>query len=125
MSTFVVQREYSLQLPNNYIEIDRAEMEYVDGGSGFTDWALSVKTVGYSINIIAAGIAGGITAVTLKLFVKKFAAWAIKIGIKKAAFVTAVPWLTFLIDSDFGLSAAQYLDSIDASPNNGIVWFGN
>lgn len=56
MSALVLQREYSLQLPHNYVEIDREEMEYVDGGSGFTDWALSVKIVGYAINLIAAGL---------------------------------------------------------------------
>ncbi len=32
MSAFVLGREYSLQLPNSYVEIDRDEMEYVDGG---------------------------------------------------------------------------------------------
>lgn len=29
---FLWKREYALQLPNNYVEIDRDEMEYVDGG---------------------------------------------------------------------------------------------
>ena len=32
MSTFVLKREYALQMPTNYVEIDRDEMEYVDGG---------------------------------------------------------------------------------------------
>lgn len=32
MSIFVLKREYALQLPNSYVEIDRDEMEYVDGG---------------------------------------------------------------------------------------------
>lgn len=27
--------EYALQLPNNYVEIDRDEMEYVDGGASW------------------------------------------------------------------------------------------
>ncbi|ASW42220.1 hypothetical protein [Clostridium isatidis] len=32
MSAFVLSREYELQLPISYVDIDRAEMEYVDGG---------------------------------------------------------------------------------------------
>lgn len=46
MSTFVLKREYALQLPNSYVEIDRDEMEYVDGGSDFTThwW-------GYALNL--------------------------------------------------------------------------
>lgn len=32
MSTFVLKKEYALQLPNNYVEINKDEMEYVDGG---------------------------------------------------------------------------------------------
>ena len=41
MSTFVLKREYALQLPNNYVEIDRDEMEYVDGGGKVPRWAAS------------------------------------------------------------------------------------
>lgn len=32
MSTFVLNKEYSLQLPSSYVDIDREEMEYIDGG---------------------------------------------------------------------------------------------
>lgn len=32
MSTFVLKREYALELPTSYVEIDNDEMEYVDGG---------------------------------------------------------------------------------------------
>lgn len=32
MSTFVLKREYALQMPTSYVDIDRDEMEYVDGG---------------------------------------------------------------------------------------------
>ena len=31
MSAFVLKREYALQLPNSYVDIDSDEMEYVDG----------------------------------------------------------------------------------------------
>lgn len=33
MSTFVLKREYELQLPNSYLNVDKDEMKYVDGGS--------------------------------------------------------------------------------------------
>ena len=41
MSTFVLQREYALQLPNSFIEIDKEEMEYVEGGSA-REWAIGI-----------------------------------------------------------------------------------
>ena len=45
MSAFVLSREYELQLPTSYVDIDRAEMEYVDGGA----WN-SVQNIGYALN---------------------------------------------------------------------------
>ena len=33
MSAFVLKREYALSMPSSYVDIDRDEMEYVDGGS--------------------------------------------------------------------------------------------
>ncbi|MDY2632284.1 class IIb bacteriocin, lactobin A/cerein 7B family [Clostridium sp.] len=50
MSTFVLKREYALQLPNNYVEIDRDEMEYVDGGE--ITIAAAIAMIG---GLIAAG----------------------------------------------------------------------
>lgn len=38
MSAFVLKREYALQLPSSYLDVDRDEMEYVDGG-----WNLSIS----------------------------------------------------------------------------------
>jgi hypothetical protein len=31
MSAFVLNRNYELQLPNSYVDVDREEMEYIDG----------------------------------------------------------------------------------------------
>lgn len=56
MSMFVLKREYELQLPNNYIEIDRDEMEYIDGG---LDWKTYVAGV-------ATGVVGNILYDILK-----------------------------------------------------------
>jgi len=36
MSAFVLNRKYELQLPSSYVDVDRDEMEYVDGGGTIT-----------------------------------------------------------------------------------------
>jgi hypothetical protein len=33
MSAFVLERKYQLQLPSSFVDVDREEMEYVDGGA--------------------------------------------------------------------------------------------
>ncbi|MDI9218759.1 MULTISPECIES: hypothetical protein [Clostridium] len=60
MSTFVLKREYNLQLPNNYVGVDREEMEYVDGGarySGSQGWivASALTAVGYGVAAFGKG----------------------------------------------------------------------
>lgn len=32
MSTIALKRNYQLEMPNNFVDVDRDEMEYVDGG---------------------------------------------------------------------------------------------
>lgn len=41
MSTFVLNRGYELQLPTIYVDVDRDEMEYVDGGGRVPRWVAS------------------------------------------------------------------------------------
>ena len=63
MSTFVLKREYALEMPINYVDIDRYEMEYVDGGATST----STGTASYLKNLAAGlmaswfSLAGGYT----------------------------------------------------------------
>lgn len=45
MSTFVLKREYVLQMPTNYVEIDGDEMEYVEGGFYYLTYSDVVKVV--------------------------------------------------------------------------------
>ena len=60
MSTFVLKRQYALQLPKNHIEIDRDEMEYVDGGFYYMDY---YEVVGL---VQAVGLSGAtVTVATL------------------------------------------------------------
>ncbi|MGF0110758.1 MULTISPECIES: hypothetical protein [unclassified Clostridium] len=73
MSTFVLKREYALQLPNSYVDVDRDEMEYVDGGGSVSEhwWGYAINLnvseckelkyafkTGRNIGIVLSGIAG-------------------------------------------------------------------
>ncbi|VYU29543.1 hypothetical protein [Clostridium tertium] len=53
------ENEYTLQLANNYVEIDRDEMEYVEGGSVRKKWWNSTKWVGRYVDIIIIAVSGG------------------------------------------------------------------
>jgi len=54
MSAFVLNRNYELQLPNSYVDVDREEMEYVDGGFATTNtwYGCSVTLNKSNINAI-------------------------------------------------------------------------
>ncbi|MGL4875826.1 MAG: hypothetical protein ACRC30_14375 [Clostridium sp.] len=125
----------ALQLPKNYVEFEREEMEYVDGGNDFTNWMFSVQTVGSAVNtVISTAVPGGsIAGYVAKVGTKTAARYLEAIVVNKlktmgiaVAGVTAIHGLTFALDYiDVGHRFARWLDSIDAAPNNGIVWFGN
>ncbi|ENK1244798.1 hypothetical protein AB2063_003016 [Clostridium botulinum] len=124
-----------LQLPNNYVEIEGNEMEYIDGGSNaVTQWMFSVGTVGTTINLMIGGIAGGGAglirkyglAQAKKIFINSVQRTFIKIGIAMTSkSYAAIAVVANLISdySDIGGMAARALDARDAAPNNGIVWF--
>ena len=60
------KREYALQLPNNYVDVDREEMEYVDGGARMSQ-ALCISTIvgiGLRVKTFAASAAAIITSAT-------------------------------------------------------------
>lgn len=62
MSAFVLNRNYELQLPTSFVDIDRDEMEYVDGGGvGKNQWN-STTWVGRYCDIAIIAISGGIGA---------------------------------------------------------------
>ena len=74
MSTFVLKKEYALQLPNNFVEIDRDEMEYVDGGFYYMDYYAVVGLVqavglsGATVTVAAlAAQLGGMTGLVASL----------------------------------------------------------
>ena len=56
MSTFALKRGYELQLPMSFVDVDRDEMEYLDGGSGFSNWFFYVDNVGAIINTVIGSV---------------------------------------------------------------------
>ncbi len=68
MSTFVLKREYALQLPNSYVDVDRDEMEYVDGGFYYMDYyevVGLVQAVGLSgATVTVASLTGALGGAT-------------------------------------------------------------
>ena len=92
MSTFVLKKEYALQLPNSYVDIDRDEMEYVDGGAEKIDywwgWAMNLNSSEcgtmaklIEFNIAAGGTIGGLGAAIAGAFPMIGGATAIAAGI--------------------------------------------
>jgi len=59
MSAFVLNRKYELQLPDSFVDIDREEMEYVDGGSVYLSNAgLRSVLIACALNPIGTTILG-------------------------------------------------------------------
>ena len=132
MSAIALNRNYELQLPNSYVDVDRDEMEYVDGGSAFTDWFFSVNNIGNILNtVISLAIpAGGIAAYISRVGTRTAARYLEGAIVNKlkciglAAAAAAAPGIIgYVLNSlNVGLKLAQALDSIDHCRNNGIVW---
>ena len=83
MSTFVLKREYALQLPNNYVEIDRDEMEYVDGGG--VPIALAAPALDIVVSLAIGRIAGGISKFCWNK-VKEYGTYRAKLWFKGAMY---------------------------------------
>ena len=110
MSTFVLRREYALQLPNSFIEIDKEEMEYVEGGSA-REWAIGIACSLIANAIWALGkkaISTGMvrTALTVSAGAAK-AVWA---GISSAAvWVWNTPVALAIVSGTVGLGVGVVL----------------
>ena len=83
MSTFVLNRNYELQLPNSYVNVDREEMEYVDGGGTCSisiAKATQVKVLSSAYGYFAkvqGGVIGAVLGVLTLPFVGPYGAAAI------------------------------------------------
>lgn len=113
----------TLVLPKKYFEVDRNEMEYIDGG-----WdIMSVRTAGALFNT-ALGIAtAGLTArAYIALYGGRHLALTIgtrlaRLGMVKLSGSLSAALTYALNYADVGNAIARYLDSGDYCPNNGYL----
>ncbi len=123
----------ALQLPSSFVDVERDEMEYVDGGNAFTNWFFSVDNVGAILNTIIGDVIpfGGIAGFVAKEGAANAARYlegflvnklrAIGISVAGATIIGGIQWALNYFSPGYRL--ACWLDSIDACHNNGIVWF--
>ena len=96
MSAFVLKREYALQLPTSYVDVDRDEMEYIDGGdfsyrdAGMFVLGLMAAAVGSMVktgvsnswiaSVITKAVAGWVTSAidTATLAIMYIPSWVAK-----------------------------------------------
>lgn len=121
----------TLKLPTNYVDVDREEMEYVDGGaSGIPKW-LFKSGFNVFVSTIASGF-GGIGALILavgkseakKIFKRNAAKSTVMIAIGtflgSRVLDKAIDFALDVLDP--GSFVANWLDSIDHNRNNGYIW---
>lgn len=109
MSTFVLKREYALQMPTSYVDIERAEMEYVEGGGSLPTWAISAPiNFALSLNPGVSLAFGGITAL-IKYGVKSAAKKATKSFLRGA--LTALSWVIGGLYSGLGIAIRSITNS--------------
>ncbi|MGL5087628.1 MAG: hypothetical protein ACRC68_18255 [Clostridium sp.] len=53
MSIFVLNRNYELQLPTSFVDVDREEMEYVDGG-GLVSLTVTKASLGFLSGMLSS-----------------------------------------------------------------------
>lgn len=61
MNALALKRNYQLQLPNSFVDVDSEEMEYVDGGGIGYNWYNSSNFVALTLDVIIVAVSGGIT----------------------------------------------------------------
>ncbi len=125
----------SLQLPSNFVDVDREEMEYVDGGA----WN-SVENIGRALDVAiwvggvvtgVIGIAGSVREILKRnakgLVVQATSSLLKKVGLSAAGWVASsiVSGLLLFLDLSLGEAIARVWDRLDTNKNNGIcnsIW---
>lgn len=110
MSAFVLKREYALQLPNSYVDVDRNEMEYVEGGarySGSKGWivASTLAAVEYGVGSFAKG--------ALSLF---------KVALKGILLAGPMAWLVSAI-ACITVASMAYIAGSFAGASSEAYWY--
>jgi hypothetical protein len=123
--------EMTLRLPMNYVEVERDEMEYIDGG-----WGLDIMpdgVFGALIDVAIGGIAGaGVSSI--KRFILKEGAQAAERIFTKTIKSKLIAWgagklaplvggaVSFALTyADIGNAAARWIDARDVYPNDGWI----
>ena len=131
MSTFVLRREYALQMPTNFVDVDMDEMEYVDGGI-----ALKTTWVAAGLNAaIGIAIGGGVGIAGIKAYINRVGKEEAKriftrslkskiIAIGAGSFAFMVEWVIVTVMNvlDPGGYLANLMDANDTYGTNG--WIG-
>ena len=111
----------TLKLPNSYVEVERDEMEYVDGGVRVKNIERSIdkRLISYPVNAIGWYFTGGAIGKGLGVLSAKISqAIAGSLSAEGIGYVvsgfTGNWW-------NFGDHLADYIDSIDIHPNNGRI----
>jgi len=135
MSAFVLNRKYELQLPSSFVDIDREEMEYVDGGY-YVD--INKKYVGWVIDgllVVFGGeaLVGGIIAAIRKLGARTVANKLTAVALAACMYFGLHPNQSRLFSAIYGLLGvigitpggliADAIDSVDRSGSNGRIQF--
>jgi hypothetical protein len=129
MSAFVLNRKYELQLPERFVDVDREEMEYVDGGFAIgKDFAASAFNV--AIGIAVGGGVGAIQSFIInkgkqeakRIFTRTVTSKLIAWGANNLAWIVGTA-VSFALDyCNIGNAIATYIDNHDTYHGNG--WLG-
>ncbi len=120
----------ALQLPSSFVDVEREEMEYVDGGyvNIIADWL-----AGAMLNVAFGGVADGIAG-SIAGFIKKegvqqaekiftatvetrLAGW----GLQRFSRLVGPAVGLAMCALDMGGTIARFIDAHDACPNNGWI----
>lgn len=114
MSAFVLERKYALQLPTSYVDIDKDEMEYVDGGFYVSNSKILWFLDALSFTNRSMGLAG-----KLAPYIPVALAWFNALpGIGQVAFVAACASAVY-VAGKFAYAAVTG-KGVDV----GITWYG-
>jgi hypothetical protein len=113
MSSFVLNRNCQLELPTNFVEIDRDEMEYVDGGYAVPRWLLS-NAINSGLTLLTGGSVGLVAA-----YCRRQAARA---GEFAAAEIISRTVRNALLRSQFSYSVAGTVSSVISSGFTVLMW---
>ncbi|CAM2888570.1 hypothetical protein HAHI6034_01500 [Hathewaya histolytica] len=90
MSTLALNRSYELQMPSSFVDVDRDEMEYVDGGFYISNQTLKGVLISAGVNPVGATLIGLGAWKLAGLITAKSAAVGAKLGAFGGPFTAAI-----------------------------------